>query len=136
MLNRLELLALSILAVFAPVKTVLITTLILVAADFVTGIIASWRKGDAITSRGMKQSVVKAVLYEAAILLAYLAEHYLIGDSVPATKIITSLIGMTELLSCIENLNRINGSPVFSLIINKLNQNLQPGEAIEKKDES
>ena len=129
MKHYLEISILAILAVFAPIKAVLVTTLVLVMADFVTGVIAAYKRGEKITSTGLKKSVLKALVYEAAIVLAYVAEHFLIGDLLPATKVIGALIGMTELLSCIENLNSINGSPVFGILIGKLNQALQPPKA-------
>lgn len=119
-MRTLELWALAILAVFAPIQAVLVTALVLVIADLVTGVIAAYKRGETITSTGLKQSVIKALVYEVAILLAYLAEHYLIGDLLPATKIVGALIGMTELLSCMENLNSIHGSPVFKALIQKL----------------
>lgn len=112
--------AIACLAVFAPVRTVLVVAMILVVADLITGVIAAWKRGEKITSSGLKQSVFKAFVYEMSILIGYLAEHYLIGDLMPITKIIASLIGITEMLSCVENLNSIYGSPVFQIIIRKL----------------
>lgn len=119
-MKYLESLGLAILAVFAPIQSVLITALVLVAADFITGVVASWKRGEKITSSGFKQSIIKAVLYEVAILLGYLAEHYLIGELVPATKIVGALIGVVELKSCLENLDSINGTPIFRSVIEKL----------------
>lgn len=125
-------LALALLAIFAPIKLMLIGALVLVFADLITGVIAAYKRKEPITSKGLKKSIVKAFVYESAICLAYLAEHYLIGDFMPVTKILASLIGMTELLSCIENLQSINGSPVFAAIIGKLNQALQPPKDDDK----
>lgn len=119
-MQYLKTLLLSIAAVFTPVKALLITALVLVIADFITGVAASIRKGKKITSRRFKESILKAILYQIAIMLAFLAEHYLIGDAVPATKIIATLIGLTELKSCLENLDSINGKPMFRSAIKKL----------------
>lgn len=137
MKNYLEVTILALLAVFAPIKAILITTLVLVIADLITGIVAAYKRKEPITSTGLKQSVLKGLVYEAAICLGYVAEHFLIGDLLPVTKIIGALIGMTELLSCVENLNSINGSPVFGILIGKLNQALQSPKAdAEKPPES
>lgn len=122
MIAQLKLLALSVLAVFAPVKAVLIATLALVIFDFITGVIAAWKRGEAITSQGFKRSVMKAWLYQAAIVLAYIAEHFLIGDLFPATKLISALIGLTELKSILENLDSISGDSFFKSIISKVGQ--------------
>ncbi len=119
-MKTIEVWGLALLAVFAPVKTVLITSLVLVVADFLTGVWGAWKRGEKITSGGFKQSVVKATIYELAIVLAFVAEHFLIGDLLPATKIIAALIGLTELKSILENLDSINGTPVFQTVIQKL----------------
>lgn len=119
-MKTLEIWLLALLAVFAPIKAVLITSLVLVSADFITGIWAAWRRGEKITSARMKESVIKACIYEVAVVFAFLAEHFLIGDLIPATKLIAALIGLVELRSILENLDSVNGAPVFATIINKL----------------
>lgn len=119
-MKYLEIVGLSILAIFAPIKAILIAALVLVMADFITGVIAAYKRKEPITSSGFKQSILKAVIYEIAIILAYLAEHFLIGDLVPATKIVGTLIGLTELKSCLENLDSISGSSFFQTLIDKL----------------
>lgn len=119
-MKTLEIWGLALLAVFAPIHAVLAASLALVVADFLTGVFAAWKRGEPITSSGFKQSVVKVMVYEIAILFAYLAEHFLIGDLVPATKLIAGLIGLVELKSILENLDSIHGSPIFQALITKL----------------
>lgn len=113
-------LALALIAVFAPVKTVLVVSLVLVIADFITGVVAAYKRGDKITSARMKESIIKSLVYETAIIFAYLAEHFLIGDLMPVTKIIAALIGLTECASILENLDSISGQPLFKKIIDRL----------------
>lgn len=119
-MKTLEVWALAILSVFAPIKMVLITALVLVGADFVTGVWAAKVRKEEITSARMKESVIKAAVYEIAIIFAFLAEHYLIGDLVPATKLVAALIGLVEMKSLLENLDSINGKPIFKSVIAKL----------------
>lgn len=119
-MKTLEIWVLTILAVFAPIKAVLITALVLVIADLLTGVAAAYKRGEMITSAGLKQSIVKAVVYELALILGYIAEHYLIGNALPATNVVGALIGITELKSCLENLDSIYGAPIFRSIIKGL----------------
>lgn len=120
MLAKLKILAWSVLAVFAPVKMALITALVLVFSDLILGILAARKRGDAITSAGLGRTIVKLSVYEAAILLGFLAETYLTGAIVPVCKIITGYIGLAEATSVIENLNELSGGSLFKGLIAKL----------------
>lgn len=121
-MKTLEILGLALLAVFAPIKAVLGVTLVLVVADFVTGVLAARARKESITSQGFKKSVMKALLYELAILMGFLVEHYLTGDFFPATKLISSLIGLTELKSMLENLDSIAGQNMFAMLIARISR--------------
>lgn len=106
--------------VLAPVKAILTIIGILVMADLVSGILAAKKRKEKITSAGIRRTVTKFFVYETAIILGFLTEHYLTGALVPITKIISGLIGMTELKSVLENMGDIQGEPIFNLLIKKL----------------
>lgn len=120
MLTILRNLGLAILAVFAPIQTVIITTGCLIFADLVIGVTAARKRGEAISSAGFRRTVTKLFVYEAVIMLAYLTETYLTGNIIPVSKIASAYIGLTELTSIIESLNEINGGNVLSSLISKL----------------
>lgn len=109
-----------ILAVFAPIKALLITTGVMVFGDLITGVIASAKKGEKITSAGLRRSISKIVVYEVALCFAYLAEHYMTGDSIPMVKMASTLISIVEMKSIYENLNVISGSNLLGDLITKL----------------
>lgn len=113
-------LALAVLAVFAPIEGTIITTLCLVLADCMFGIAAAKKRKEPITSAGLRRTLTKLFVYEAAVLLAYLVEVYLVRGLLPVSKIITSFIGLTELQSIFESLDIINGSPLLASIVSKL----------------
>lgn len=110
---------LSILAIFAPIKAMLITTGIMILADLITGVIAARRRNEEITSAGLRRSITKLVVYEAALMLAYLAEHYL-SDILPFVKMASALIAVVELKSIYENLNSASGMNLLKELIDKL----------------
>lgn len=116
----LESFLLSIIAIFAPLKAVVITTLVMVVADLITGVLAARKQGIPITSSGIKTTVAKLFLYEVALLLSYLCEVYLLGGFIPASKLVSALIGITELKSVLENFNILHGSNLFSALVQKL----------------
>lgn len=122
MFKYLELLVLSCLAVFAPVKAVLLTALVLVFFDALTGVIASYRRGEPITSAGLKRTVGKIALYESALCMAFLAQQYLIGPDFPVFKLVSAMIGLTECKSALENMDSIAGTSFFKSLVDKITQ--------------
>lgn len=111
---------LSIIIIITPIKSMLISALILVIIDFITGITAAVKRKEKLTSSKMKRTVIKIMVYEVSILLAYIAQHYLIQDALPVINIISGFIGITELKSCLENINEIGGNNLLKSIIDKL----------------
>ncbi len=120
MKNYLEALLVSILAVFTPIKTMVTTVSVLVVADLILGVLAARKRGEKITSAGLRRSVTKGLIYQAAIMLAFLVETYLLDKSIPASRIVAGLIGCVELKSVLESMDTLNGTPIFQVLISKL----------------
>lgn len=106
--------------IFAPIKSALLCAFGLAILDMVFGIIAAKRKGEKITSQGLRRTIAKLFVYELLIVLAFVTETFLTGDSVPLVRIFTGFVGITELKSVMENMERITGVPIIRLLINKL----------------
>lgn len=121
MLASLKKLALAALLILAPIQTTIISTVGLVFVDLVTGLFAARKKAVAITSAGLKTTVVKLLVYLAAIILGYLVETYLTGDLYPISKTVSGMVGLTELTSILENLETLTGISFIQALINKLN---------------
>lgn len=119
-------LLLSLCSVFAPAKAMFISSLALIAADLITGIMASRKQGIPITSSALRRTIVKALVYEAAIALAFIAEVYLLDGTIAASKIIAGMVGITELKSCLENLDILGGGGLLKSIIEKLGSENKP----------
>lgn len=119
---------LSILAVFAPAKEMIFTSLVLITVDLITGILAARKEGTPITSAGLRRTIVKLAVYEGAIILGYLTQRYLTTDAVPVANIIAGFVGITELTSCMENLNKISDGKILKVLLEKLGSINQPKE--------
>jgi hypothetical protein len=119
-MEYLKALALSILAVLAPIKTVMIVTGVLIFADLILGILAARKRGEPITSAALRRTVSKMIAYQVAIITGFLCEKYLIEDAIPVTKLIAGMIGVVEMKSILENSDTVNGDSVFGSIIKKL----------------
>lgn len=113
-------LAVSIISVFAPIKAIILVTGILIFSDLITGIIAAHKRGEKISSAGLRRTVTKVFIYNAAIMLGFLCEQYMIDGFLPISKIAAGLISVVEMKSILENLDKINGNPVFKSLIQKL----------------
>lgn len=107
-LKWLEAALLSVGAIFAPIQSLLITTAAMIVIDLVTGILAARKRGEKITSAGLRRTVSKIFVYELAIMVAYLGEHYM-SDVVPFVKLASGMIAMVEIKSIYENLSAIGG---------------------------
>lgn len=115
-------LLLACLAVFTPIKAVLLATLALVFFDTATGVYAAHKRKEPITSSGLKRTVGKLTLYESSLCMAFLAQHYLIGEDFPVCKLVSAMVGLVELKSILENLDSISGSSMFQSILNAITQ--------------
>lgn len=115
----LESIVISIASIFAPIKSILITTAVMIIGDLITGIWAAKKRDEPITSAGLRRTISKLIIYELALIFAYLGEHYM-SDILPMVKMVSAMISIVELKSIYENLNSISGSDIFKSLIGKL----------------
>jgi phage-related holin len=110
----------SAASVFAPIKGVIITVGVVIVVDLITGVLAAKKRGEKITSAGLRRSLSKALIYQTAVLTGFLMEKYLLADIVPITKLVAGAIGAVESISIFENLNTLSGNNLFSKILEVL----------------
>lgn len=113
-------LGLVLLALFAPIQAAVITILVLIVTDMITGIMAAVKRKEPVTSAGLRRTLTKLFIFELILLLGFLCETYLLASFIPLSKIFSSFIALTELKSIIENLNEINGDNLLKSLIDKL----------------
>lgn len=124
--------AISTVAIFAPAKALILVTGLLIFADLFTGMLAARKRGEKIKSAALRRTVTKCFVYESAILLGFLVESVMLQGFIPVSKIAAGLISIVELKSILENLDVINGSPVFTALIKKLGSVNDMQETAEK----
>ncbi len=113
-------LVMAVCIVLAPIQSMLSTVLFLIATDLVTGVLAARKSKIPITSAGLQRTIVKCFLYQSAVILAFLTENYLLNHSMPVTNIVAGFVGLTELKSCLENLDVIGGGGLLRQLVEKL----------------
>lgn len=120
LVNYLQPIAVSLVAVFAPIKAMLLVTGFLIVSDLISGILAARKRGEKVTSAGLRRTVTKCLVYNMAILSGFLVEQYMLASIFPISKLIAGIISLVELKSILENLNTINGSDIFKTVLTQL----------------
>lgn len=110
---------LATLAVFAPIQSLMLATGAVIILDLITGVVRAWKKKERIKSSIMRRTVTKFFVFQIAIISGYFIETY-ISPGLPMTKIISSVIGLVEAKSIMENLNDIYGGDIFKMLIKRL----------------
>lgn len=119
-MNWLKAAAIAAFALLTPIHAIMATTLALIVLDLILGVWAAYKRKEPITSAALRRTVTKIMVYELGVIVAFLGEHFLLADSVPLIKLAGAAIALVEVKSCIENLNEVNGSPVFASLIQTL----------------
>lgn len=108
-------------AFLMPIAALMVLIGLMIFLDTISGLIKARKRGEAITSRKLSQTVSKLVLYQVAIITFYLLEYFLLGGIVGAftsipillTKIVAMFIVGVELSSINENVTAITGINYF-----------------------
>lgn len=110
-----------------PIASFVGVTFALVGIDLATGIQAARTKGVSIHSRGLQRTVLKFLMYTAAILAANTVESVFF-KGFPMVFSISAYIAVTELWSILENVGTVTGTNVLEAVREKLS------EIVKKKD--
>jgi uncharacterized membrane protein len=100
---------------FIPIKGFLLFTVAVVFADTITGIKAARKEGQKISSKGLYRTTEKIVVYFVAILIFEGAKNTF-DIPFPITYMVAMMISATELFSVAENIKRITGVELGTLI--------------------
>jgi len=108
--------ALAVIALLSPIHALLGAVGFLIFADMATGIAASIKKGERITSKAMGRTIYKALAYQLAVISGFAMEHLLLGDSIPVAKLVAAAIGLVEFKSLLENVQTLTGTSLRTVI--------------------
>lgn len=102
---------------FAALQGALLALGFLIMIDTFTGIWASVKSNgvESVTSRKAGRIVTKLVLYPLAIVVAKVAEDYLVS-SIPIVEVTTGILAVVEVKSIFENMGSILGFDLWQRI--------------------
>lgn len=129
----------TLLLFFAPIQGLLISVGTAIALDTIFGIAKAIKLKDKITSRKLSNIVSKFVLYQAAVLLIFTIDTFLLGEffklwfSIPFffTKIVTIILIFIEAVSIKENFEEAFSVNVFRLLKKFLKRGVEIKEDID-----
>ncbi len=106
---------------FLPVKPLLLVVGLCICCDTILGVWAAHKRGEKITSRKLGNIIPKMLLYQAAVMVGFILETYLLGEFISYiidipnlfTKVIAMVLVFVESLSINENFENITGKNLF-----------------------
>jgi hypothetical protein len=119
-LTILKAVCLSLIAILAPIHSVMITVGFLIFADLFTGVLAAVKRNEKVSSSALRRTISKMVIYQIAVISGFVCEVYLMNGLLPVSKLIATAIGLVELTSILENANTITGKDIFREILKRL----------------
>jgi hypothetical protein len=115
--------SLALLAILAPIHTAILGVGFLITADLITGIIAAYKRGEAISSARLKNTAVKLLVYNLLLVSSFIAQKYL-TPWIPFTNVALSFLAIIEVKSLGENFQSITGISFVTYLKSYLNNKL------------
>jgi len=111
----------SLLSFFLPVVPLLLLVGGFILIDTILGIWAAKKRGEKITSRKLGNIIPKMILYQMAVLSAFVLDVWLLGEFIKLilsidllfTKLVAMTLVFIEILSINENFTFITGKNLF-----------------------
>jgi hypothetical protein len=104
-----------LLLFIADLKAALFAIGFLIVADTITGIWASIKLNEYITSRKGGRIISKFLLYPLSIIVAKVAENYL-SPGIPWVEVTSGIIAVVEIKSIFENISLILGFDLWQRV--------------------
>ena len=126
----------SILSFLEPISVLLLWTFLFIISDMITGIYASYCKGQKITSHKMQKTVIKFLMYGGSIMLLEGFDKYFITFAdIGLAKIGATIICGIELYSIFENCYKATGNYVFKVLTQFTKDKLEDKTGIHLEEE-
>jgi phage-related holin len=106
-----------------PIGDFIILISILLIADFITGVMAAKKRGEKITSKGWRRTVVKIGVYALAIILTqYLKVTFIKDWDINLARSVALFIVTIETKSIDENFEELTGISLLTKILTKISK--------------
>ena len=104
-----------------PIHSFLVTIYILLFFDLITGVALAIKLNNRITSKRMRDSVVKFIFYSIAVFISFQVDKTLLYESsLILTKLVGGYIMLIEFQSNIENISSLTGVDIWMAVKEKV----------------
>jgi len=108
--------------------------MILLVIDLITGIWKSLKRHHPITSKKLGDTIKKIILYNIAIITAFLVQHLIAMEAVKLMWFLAVLISVKEFKSIIENIEVITNTKLWDFLVRQITEIFPTAKDLEKKD--
>ena len=128
----------SILGPLLPLRPLAIVLLIFIGIDFITGLLASWNRGEGFCSKKMWRTIYKTVFALTGIVMAHLLDEIVllpaVGSPLHLARYFTAFVCGTEFWSFLENASALSQHPIFGIVRKLMNNKFKQatGEDLDK----
>ena len=128
----------SILGPLLPLRPLAIVLLIFIGIDFITGLLASWNRGEGFCSKKMWRTIYKTVFALTGIVMAHLLDEIVllpaVGSPLHLARYFTAFVCGTEFWSFLENASALSQHPIFRIVRKLMNNKFKQatGEDLDK----
>lgn len=118
--------ALSIpFGLFLPLRPLIIVLVTFIAIDFITGLIASWNRGEGFCSKKMWRTIYKIAFAFTGVVMMHLLDEIVLGpmttEPLQLANYFTAFVCGTEFWSFLENGSELSNHPVFRIVRKLMN---------------
>jgi len=117
----------SLIALSAPIQPAILAIGVLVTIDLIFGIIASVRSGDKFSSRKLKDTAVKLLVYNLLLIAGFVSETYMV-NWIPFTKICLTFLAIIEITSIGESFQKITDKSFITFLRDSIEKYLNKGK--------
>jgi phage-related holin len=130
---------LMLISFLAPITSAILAVYFLIFVDLVTGLWASIKEKQPITSSALSRTIGKILIYSTTIVVSFVVHKYLLGGfELPIEALVSGFIAITETKSIFENLNRLSNNKALGdliLILSNERQKRLPPKNIKSKEQ-
>ncbi|MBE9488448.1 MAG: phage holin family protein [Bacteroidetes bacterium] len=123
---------LALMGHLTPLKDVFFLLLLIVVADFLTGLRASKKKDIPWSSRRLRKSISKMLCYFGIVYLLFEFQNILNIDFIASYKLVAGFIYLVELISILENMAVITENKVFLKIVKLIRGKVKDDDIINE----
>lgn len=111
---------------FSEIKELAVLIFIFSCFDFLTGVWKSKKINQPITSKRMRDSVTKSIVYGIALIVAFMVQKHIVKDLgvISFFNIVAYFIASVEVKSIYENLTIISGVKFIEVIKNHIDKTI------------